>query len=103
MPSVHEAGIQETKNPDFRRQRVAVFIKRLSIGWLQRILVRMANELAARGLKVDLVVTKGKGPLRSQISSNVRFVPLHSKRLWYSVYLLNANLSRQQPGDLLSR
>lgn len=102
MPSVHEAGIQETKNPDFRRQRVAVFIKHLSIGGLQRILVRMANELAARGLEVDLVVAKGKGPLLSQISSNVRFVPLHSKRLWYAVYHLKRYLSREQPDVLLA-
>ena len=81
---------------------IALFAKHLSIGGLQKITVRLANEFARRGHTVDLVLAKGEGPLESEVASDVQIVALKSHRMWGGLPNLLRYLKRSQPDVLLA-
>ena len=82
-------------------KHIAVFIKYLSIGGLQKVLVRLANEFADRGHRVDLVLAKGEGPLADEVAPNVRIVALDSRRMWWGLPNLMRYLRQSRPDTLL--
>ena len=82
--------------------RIAVFIKHLSVGGLQKVIVQLANGFARNGHKVDLVVVKEKGPLASEVASDVRIVALESHRMWWGLPNLMRYLKRSRPDVLLA-
>jgi len=83
-------------------KRIAIFVKYLSVGGVQKIMVRLANEFADRGHKVDLVLAKGEGPLARDVSPDVRIVALESHRMWWALPNLMRYLSRTKPDTLLA-
>ena len=83
-------------------QHIALFAKHLSVGGLQKITVRLANEFARRGHTVDLVLAKGRGPLESEVASDVQIVALRSHRMWGALPNLLRYLKRSQPDVLLA-
>lgn len=82
-------------------QHIAIFIKYLSVGGLQKILVRLANEFADRGHRVDLVLAKGEGPLAREVGPDVRIVALDSHRMWWGLPKLMRYLRQSKPDTLL--
>lgn len=54
-----------------QNKKVSFFMRRLTIGGLQRVTVTLANEFAALGYTVDLVVVLESGPLQANVSSAV--------------------------------
>jgi len=83
-------------------QHIALFAKHLSVGGLEKITVRLANEFARRGHTVDLVLAKGRGPLESEVASDVQIVALRSHRMWGALPNLLRYLKRSQPDVLLA-
>lgn len=83
-------------------RHIALFAKQLSVGGLQKITVRLANEFAKRGHTVDLVLAKGQGPLEDEVASNVQIVALKSQRMWWAMPNLLYYLRESKPDVLLS-
>jgi len=97
------------------RQHLALFIHGFSGGGAQRRTVTLANELAARGHLVDLVVVDPEGVLRPQVAEAVRVIALGSRHrrtppsarsrrreVFLSIPTLARYLRRARPAVLLS-
>lgn len=54
------------------RPRIAFLTDKMSTGGVGRVLLNFANELSSRGVKVDLVVSKKKGPYIEILSPSVK-------------------------------
>jgi glycosyltransferase involved in cell wall biosynthesis len=84
------------------KKRIAVFTRYLTVGGLQRVMMRVANELAKRGYPVDLVLAKGLGPLANEVRSDVRVVNLDNNHVWASLPGLLRYLEEASPAVMLS-
>lgn len=65
-------------------------------------MVNIANALAVRGYKIDILVLKPVGPLRDQVLQEIRIVSLDRGRIAFSLVPLIAYLRRERPSALLS-
>lgn len=83
-------------------KKIALFIHSLSMGGIQKIIVRLANEFAKRGHEVDLVLAKGEGALISEVSSDVQIVNLDQQHLWMGLPALLRYLKRGLPDVLFA-
>lgn len=59
-----------------KQPHVALFLRCLGDGGVERVMTNLARGFAEQGLKVDLVVTKAEGFYVSQVSPGVRIVDL---------------------------
>lgn len=97
------------------RARIAVFLYGLTSGGAPRRALALAEEFAARGHRVDVVVVRADGPLRSRVPASVRLVALESMsaelpvladwrpfRVLAAVFALAEYLRRERPEVLLS-
>ncbi|WP_285275081.1 glycosyltransferase [Halopseudomonas bauzanensis] len=80
----------------------ALFIPTMGGGGAERVIMLLANGLAARGYKVDLLLIKAEGPYLTSVSPNVRIIDLKSKRVSTSLIALVRYLRREKPNTLLS-
>ena len=83
---------------------VSVFLPALAGGGAERAMLHLAQGLADRGLKTDLVLAEAEGDYLKQVPANVRLVNLKSK---FPVVLsktmaLQHHLQREQPTVLFS-
>lgn len=85
-----------------RSRHIALFLRYLPIGGIQRIFVRLANEFVARGHQVELIVAKGKGALASELDERVKLVDLGHQRVWTVLPALAKHLRESNPDVLLS-
>lgn len=81
---------------------IALYIPSLRGGGAERVMVILANGLADRGYKVDLVVAQAAGPYRSEVSAAVRIIDLGAKRVSTSLPGLIRYLRRSSPRAMLS-
>jgi glycosyltransferase involved in cell wall biosynthesis len=81
---------------------IALFIPVLTFGGAEKVVITLANGLAAKGHKVDLVLIKREGQLLETVSSNVRVVDLGAKKTFFSVWKLRNYLQQNEPDILLS-
>jgi len=84
------------------RTDVAIYLPSLGGGGAERVTVLLANEFAARGLTVDLVVSSEEGPYREQISKEVRLINLQAGRVLASLPALIRYLKNKKPRAILS-
>jgi len=63
---------------DQEKLHLAVFISGLGVGGVERTMLSLAHELALRGHRVDLLVTKGQGFFRDSVSPLVHLIDLES-------------------------
>lgn len=90
-----------------RKPRIAFYIPALNVGGAQRVTVNIANELAARGYPVDVVLAYREGALLSDVSDAVRIVDLETPRIpvvgvLASVPGLRSYLRTERPAVLFS-
>jgi glycosyltransferase involved in cell wall biosynthesis len=82
--------------------RIAIFVPNLGGGGAERVMVMLANGIAARGLQVDLVLAQRAGPYLDLVSPEVRIVDLQSPRVLQSIPALARYLWNCEPDALLS-
>jgi len=83
-------------------ERLAIFLPTLDGGGAERVMVEIANGIAARGYNVDLVLASAKGPYLREVSSGVRVVDLQCSRILKSLPKLVSYLRRERPTAMLS-
>lgn len=84
------------------RGRVALFIPSLHGGGAERVMVSLANGLAAQGVDVDLVLARKAGVYLADVSADVRIVDLNARRTLQTVWPLARYLRRARPATLMS-
>jgi len=82
--------------------RVAIFVPSLQGGGAERMMVRLANGFADKGIAIDLVVARAEGPCLDEVASQVRVVDLGRTRVLASVLALARYLRRERPLGMLS-
>ncbi|NTW83795.1 MAG: glycosyltransferase [Chlorobiaceae bacterium] len=85
-----------------RTCRIAIFLPSLEGGGAERMMVRLANGMSARGFDVDVVVVRAVGPYLQEVSGRVRIVDLGGSRVSYSLFRLARYLKAERPDSLLS-
>ena len=81
---------------------VALYMQSFAGGGAERVMVNLARGLAARGLRVDLIVARAEGPYLSLVPPGVRLVDLHSRRSLTSLPGLVRYMRRERPDALLA-
>ena len=81
---------------------IALFIPVLTFGGAEKVVIALANGLADKGHKVDLVLIKREGQLLGTVSDKVRIVSLDAKKTFFSVWKLRSYLEKNKPEILLS-
>lgn len=84
------------------RRHIAIYVPSLRGGGAERIMVILANGMAARGHRVDLVLTQAIGPYLPDVADNVRIVDLKRGRVLTSLLPLTRYLRRERPEAMLS-
>lgn len=83
-------------------QPIALFLPTLGGGGAERVMVTLANGLAARGERVDLVLASARGPYLQDVSAAVRVVDLHVGRVFQALFPLVGYLRNERPRALLA-
>lgn len=81
---------------------IAFFLPTLTGGGAERVVVNLAQGIAARGQRVDLVVASAEGALRGQVTSAVHLVNLRAPRVLRSLVPLVGYLRGERPRVLVS-
>lgn len=84
------------------RHRVAVFLPSLTNGGAERVMVNIANGLAASGTSVDLVLVEKDGPFLDRVSSEVRVIDLGRSRIASALFPLVSYLRSNRPDTMIS-
>jgi glycosyltransferase involved in cell wall biosynthesis len=69
-------ALEPIRAPGFGRHHLALFIRDLGGGGVQRTTLTLARALAARGHRVDLILCQAVGPLRDSVPGEVRAIEL---------------------------
>ena len=83
-------------------EKIAIFLPTLNGGGAERVMVTLANALAARGYAVDLVLASAKGPYLQDVTANVRVVDLKAGRVIKALLPLVRYLRQERPTAMLS-
>ena len=71
--------------------RLALFVPHLGAGGVAKVIVTLAAAMAERGHRVDIVVSRARGPFLKQVPSSVKVVELRYS-VWAPFYLLRVAL-----------
>jgi len=85
-----------------KRKKVAIYLPSLRGGGAERVMVGLANGIAARGYEVDIVLARAEGPYLADVSRYVRLVDLGATRVIASLPGLVRYLRRERPEAMLS-
>jgi len=83
-------------------RKLAIFLSSLAGGGAERSMLKLAGGIAQRGLEVELILARAKGPYLAEIPSSVRTVDLGCSRTLASLPALVRHLRQQRPQVLLS-
>ena len=78
-------------------RRLCVFLADLHGGGAERVMVRLAAGIAARGVSLDLVLARAVGPYLDEVPETVRVVDLDARRVALAVRPFVAYLRRKRP------
>lgn len=85
-----------------RGERYAVFISSMGGGGAQRVVLNIAKGMVERGLNVDLLLARKRGPLLAEVPSAIRIVDLETGRVSTSLPRVVRYLRRERPVALLT-
>lgn len=85
-----------------RSPRLALFVPTLDGGGAERVMVRLANTFASRGILVDLLLARAVGAWLDKPQSRVRVLELGGRGVLASLPALIRYMRRTQPTALLS-
>ncbi len=80
---------------------VTLFVGNLAGGGAERVFVSLANEMAGRGVEVDMLLAQASGPFLSQLSPSVNVVNLGVPRAIFSLPAVARYLRKSQPSALI--
>lgn len=83
-------------------KKISFCLPNLAAGGAERTTVQIANGLAARGYRVDMVLLSANGPYLSELSASVRVVDLRVGRARYSIFPLARYIRKEKPDVLIS-
>lgn len=83
-------------------RKIALFVPSLAGGGAERVVVTLANQLAARGHQVDLLVSQAVGPFRAEVAGNVRIIDFAARRVATSLPLLVTYMRNAKPNTVFS-
>jgi len=91
-------------NMALKNTSVSLFLPNLDGGGAELVMLRLAQGLAERGLKIDLVLAKAEGAYLAKVPPVVRVIDLKSRSpvLLFKTLALRRYLQREQPAILLS-
>lgn len=97
-------SLETEKQPNLSSEGrpVALYMQSFAGGGAERVMINLAQGLAARGLRVDMVVSRTDGPYLSLLSPNVRLIDLNCRRSLHSIPGLIRYLRQEKPQALLS-
>ncbi|MFB2917420.1 glycosyltransferase [Aerosakkonema funiforme] len=81
---------------------VSLFLPSLTGGGAERVMLHLAQGLAARGLHIDLVLQNAEGPYLKQVPIEVRVIDLKSPDILSKTLALRRYLQQERPQVLLS-
>ncbi len=81
---------------------ISLFLPSLDGGGAERVFVQLANEFAALGLRVHLVLAAARGPYLDEVSAGVRLVDLDARGVLRSLPKLVRYLRSERPPVILS-
>lgn len=81
---------------------ISLFIPVLTFGGAEKVVISIANGLAEKGHKVDLVLIKREGQLLDTVSPKVQLIDLKVRKTFLSVWKLRNYLQKHNPDILLS-
>jgi glycosyltransferase involved in cell wall biosynthesis len=84
------------------KEKIALYLPSLVGGGAERVMVNLANSMAAKGVRVDLVVANAEGAYKNQVAQNVKIIDFGSKRSLASFPKLIGYLRREKPRALIS-
>jgi len=87
---------------DTSKEHLAILLPGLYDGGAERILLNLARAIAARGVLVDLVLSRAEGPFMDEIPDSVRVIDLKAARVMRCLPGLIRYLRRERPAVLLS-
>jgi glycosyltransferase involved in cell wall biosynthesis len=96
------AAMTVFKEKEKRPRLLSLFLSSFRAGGGEKQMVEIANALAKRGERVDLVVIKPVGALTDAVSSGVQVVSLDRGRIALSLLPLLAYLWRERPVAVLA-
>jgi len=82
--------------------KIALFLPNLYGGGSERVMVKLANALAKRGMKVDLVLGEAKGQFLSSVDDEVNIIDLAKRRISRTLWPLICYLWRERPLVMIS-
>lgn len=85
-----------------KRCHIALFMQSFAGGGAERVMVSLANLLASRDVKVDIVVADIKGPLSSEVSEKVNIVNLAKSSALLSMPALARYIKQECPLTVMS-
>jgi glycosyltransferase involved in cell wall biosynthesis len=83
-------------------QKIALFLPDLCLGGAEKVMVHIANGLAARGRTVDMLLVEAKGEFLEQLAPAVRVVDFKAGRVVWAIPRLASFLRRQRPAIVIS-
>jgi glycosyltransferase involved in cell wall biosynthesis len=86
----------------YMKDKLALFLPSLVGGGAERVMVNLANDMAIKGITVDLVVADARGAYKNQVAGNVNIIDFGSKRSLASFPKLIGYLRLEKPRALIS-
>jgi glycosyltransferase involved in cell wall biosynthesis len=84
------------------QKKIAIFLRDLDGGGIQKVVINLAKEMAKNGISIDIVVTSPKNSFLEKFPSEIEIVNLNSPMVLLSVFLLVQYLKRNKIDILLS-
>jgi glycosyltransferase involved in cell wall biosynthesis len=84
------------------KEHLAIFLPGLYDGGAERTLLNLAEGMAAKGFRVDLVLSRAEGPYMSEIPDSVRVVDLKAPRVLMCLPALIRYLRSEHPRAMLA-
>ena len=88
---------------DIASPRVAVFVRNLRGGGLERVSMNLANELSQRGIRVDMVLAEADGVFLKMLDQKIRLINLNAPSLKSYTVKLSSYLRDEEPDALLAQ
>lgn len=96
------AGQNEQSRKETPAGKVCFILDSLDMGGVERVMINLANEFAAKDFEVDMVVVKNGGVFAAKLASNIRIVNFKLNRVLCSLIPLARYFRKEKPTAAIS-